>query len=117
MAELIENSMMVDHIKGRVEVNVYNPSLRPLSNALCSVSDTHKRYRRVLRLAQTLPIMKLGGWKHTTAFHNFFETNRHQTPKHDTNWYYGNREHQYNTARGVTILIIPEPKEYNKISK
>ena len=30
---------------------------------------------------QIFPISKLGGWKHTTAFHKSFENNRHQTLK------------------------------------
>ena len=31
---------------------------------------------------QTFPISKLGGWKHTTAFHKSSKTNRHQALKH-----------------------------------
>ena len=35
---------------------------------------------------------KLGGWKHTTAFHKSFKTNRHQSLKHLRQyWCYGNR--------------------------
>ena len=39
----------------------------------------------------TFPISKLGGWKHTTALHKSFKTNRHQALKHLRQyWCYGN---------------------------
>ena len=53
--ELIENSLMVDPIKGCVEVNLHNSSNCLLSSALCNVWDTHKSD------TQTFPISKLGG--------------------------------------------------------
>ena len=39
----------------------------------------------------TLPVSKLGGWKHTTAFHKLSKTNRHQALKHLRQywWCYG----------------------------
>ena len=48
----------------------------PLSNALCSV------WEKCITGTQTFPISKLGGWKHSTAFHKSFKTNRHQALKH-----------------------------------
>ena len=38
--------------------------------------------QKVHQGTQTFPISKLGGWKHTTAFHKSPKTNRHQAFKH-----------------------------------
>ena len=38
--------------------------------------------QKCIKGTQTFPISKLGGWKHTTAFHKSTEANRHQTLNH-----------------------------------
>ena len=59
-------------------------------NALFSVWDTQK----CITGTQTFLTSKLGGWKHTTAFHKLSQTNRHQTLKH-------RRQHWYNSNLSV----------------
>ena len=49
----------------------------PLSKALCSVWDTEK----CITDTKTFPLSKLGGWKHTTAFHKPSKTNTHKALK------------------------------------
>ena len=46
----------------------------PLSNAPSSVLGHTKK---CITGTQTIPISKLGGWKHTTVFHESSKTNRH----------------------------------------
>ena len=38
--------------------------------------------QKCITVTQTCPLSKLGGWKHTTAFHKSSEANRHQALKH-----------------------------------
>ena len=57
----------------------------PLSNALCTVWDTH----RSASGTQTFPISKLGGWQHTTVFHKSSKANRYQTLKHHRQYWGG----------------------------
>ena len=80
---------MVDPIKGSAEVNLKDPSLLP------TLQCTLQCMRHALKCitgTQTFPISKLGGWKHTTAFHRSSEVNRHQALKHLRQYRcYGNR--------------------------
>ena len=51
----------------------------PLSNALYSACDMHKK---CITVTQTFPISKLGGWKPSNAFHKSSVANQHQALKH-----------------------------------
>ena len=65
------------------------PASCPLSNAGCCVWDKPKSVSQVSR---QIPIIKLCGWEHTTAFLKSSRTNRHQRAKHLRQyWCYGNR--------------------------
>ena len=78
-AELIENAKMVDPFKGCTEVNLHDPNLMPtLQYTLQCEGDAQK----CITGMQTFPISKLGGLKHTTAFHKSSKTNRYQALKH-----------------------------------
>ena len=64
-------------VKGCAEVNLHNPGLLP------TLQCTLKFMRHTQEcIAGTLPflIRKLGGWKHTTAFHESYKTKRHRAP-------------------------------------
>ena len=74
--ELIENSLMVDLIKGCAEINQQDPSL--LHTIQCTL-QCMVHAQQFITGTQAFPIRKLGGWKHTTAFHKSSETNWHQT--------------------------------------
>ena len=81
---------MVDLIKGCAEINLYYPSLLPTLQ--CTLQCMlHKQM--CTTGTQTFPISKLGGWKHTTAFHKSSQANRrHQALKHLRQYRcYGNR--------------------------
>ena len=69
-AELLENSLMVDDIRICAEVNLHTdaPAQSPI-HFVMYVAHTkgHHWY-------PDHSIGKLGGWKHTTAFHKSFET-------------------------------------------
>ena len=63
--ELIQNSLMVDPIKGWAEINLYNLSLLPsLQRALQCMRNAQK----CITGTQTFPISKLGGWKHPVGW-------------------------------------------------
>ena len=88
-SELIENALIVDPIKGCTEINLHDPS--PLPTLQCTLQCMWHT-QTCITGAQKFPISKLGGWKHTTAFHKSSKTNRHQALKHlRQNWCYGNR--------------------------
>ena len=58
--------MIVYSIKGCAEINQYDPSLLPpLQCTLQCIGHAQKCITGTL----TFRITKLGGWKHTTAFH------------------------------------------------
>ena len=87
-AELIENSLMVDPIKSSTEVDLHNPGLLP---TLQCTLQCMWCIQKCITGAQTFPINKLGGWKHTTVFHKSSETKCHQMLKHLWQyWCYGN---------------------------
>ena len=46
--------------------------------------------QRVITSAKTCPISKLGGWKHTAAFHRTAKTNIHMLKHLGQYWCYGN---------------------------
>ena len=69
------NSQMVDYKKGCAEVNLHNPSLLPTPQWTLPRME-------YLQKCVSFPISKLGGWKHTTAFHKSSKMNRHQMLKH-----------------------------------
>lgn len=84
-ASLKDNYMMVDAIQSCTEVMWTILACYPLANALCKVSDKHKSSLQVPRALLSYKrrfIGKLGGWKHTFAFHESFKSNRHQALEH-----------------------------------
>ena len=103
-AKILDNSMMVDPIKGWAEINLHNPSLLPTPNALCSVWDTHKcPYTGT----QTFRISKLGCWKHTIAFQKSPETtDTRRSNSLDNTGGYGNRSVIDNRGRRWTFLNL-----------
>ena len=119
--ELLENSLVVDPIKGRAEINLQARSC-PLSTALCRVSDTHKSASQVPR-----PYRKANwvvGSMHTTAFRKSSETNRQQTLKHfRQNWCHGNlwvmaTEEEFWTVRNWgDINLSPASREISQTNK
>ena len=56
---------MVDPIKDCTENNLRDPSLLAILQWTLQCAHAQKR----ITGTQTFPISKLGGWKHTTAFH------------------------------------------------
>ena len=60
---------MIDPIKCCAEINLHDPSLLPTLQ--CTLRCMGHKQKCITGI-QTLPIGKLGGWKHTTAFHNLF---------------------------------------------
>ena len=79
---------MVDPVKGCTEVNLQDSSLLP---TLKCTLQCMGHAQKCITGTQTFPISKLGGWKHTTAFHTSSNTNRHQALIHLKHyWYYGN---------------------------
>ena len=70
---------MVDPIKGSAEVNLNDPSLLP---TLQCILQYMRHAQECITGTQSFPISKLGGWKHTTAFHESSKANRHQALKH-----------------------------------
>ena len=73
---------------------------------------------------QTFPISKLGGWKHTTAFHKLFKTNRHQVLKHLRQyWCYGqwsisgNRRGRRTFRNRGDVGLSPASREITKTNK
>ena len=70
---------MVDPIKGSTEVNLQNPKLMPTFHCAFQCMEYAQK---CLTGTQNFSKSKLGGWKHTTAFHKSSDTNRHQTLKH-----------------------------------
>ena len=75
---LIENSPMIDLIKGCTEIDLHNPDLLPTLQCTLCIGHTQKSFTG----AEFFLIKKLGGWKHITAFHKSSVTNWHQTLKH-----------------------------------
>ena len=76
---------MVDHIKGSTEINQHDPSLKPTLQCTLQRLGTQtfpSQAHWYITGTQTFPISKLGGWKHTTAFHKLSKMNRHQALKH-----------------------------------
>ena len=71
-AELMENAQMVDPIKGCTEVNLHDPSLLP---TLQCTLQCKGHAQKCITGTHTFLISKLGGWKHTTAFHKSSKTN------------------------------------------
>ena len=69
---------MVDPVKGSAEINLKDPSLLP---TLQCTLQCMRHAQKCITGSQTFPISKLGGWKHTTAFHKSSEANRHQALK------------------------------------
>ena len=65
-AELTENALMVDPIKGCTEINQHYPSLLP---TLRCTLQCMRHAQKCITGTQTFPISKLGDWKHSTAFH------------------------------------------------
>ena len=78
-AEFIENTQMVDPIKGCTEINLHDASLLP---PLQCTLQCMGHARKCITGSQTFPISKLSGWKHTTAFYKSSKMNRHQALKH-----------------------------------
>ena len=76
--ELIQNSLMVDPINGFAEINLHDPCLLP---SLQCTLQCIRQAQKCITSTLTFPISKLGGWKHTTAFHKSSGANRHQTLK------------------------------------
>ena len=75
----MENSLMVDPIKGCAEVKLRNRSiLHTLQWILQCMGHTQKHMTSI----QTFPISKLGGFNHTTAVLELSETNRYQVLEH-----------------------------------
>ena len=74
-AELIENALMVDHMKGCTEIYLHDPSL--LSTLQCTLHCTGQS-QNCITGTQTFSISKLGVWKHTTVFHKSSKTNQHK---------------------------------------
>ena len=72
-------TLMVDPIKGCAEINLYDPSLLPTLQ--CTLQCMRHAQKSIIG-TQTFPVSKLGGWKHTTAFHKSSQANRHQVLKH-----------------------------------
>ena len=66
-------------VNGCAEINLNDPSLLP--TLLCTLQCMW-RTQKCITGTQTLPISKLGGWKHTTALHKSSEPNWHQALKH-----------------------------------
>ena len=80
---------MVDPMKSYAEINLYDLSLLP--TVQCTL-QCMRRTQKCITGKQTFPISKLGGWKHTTAFHKSSEESRHQALKHLWQyWCHGNR--------------------------
>ena len=78
-AEPLENALMVDPINGSTEINLLDPTLLPtLQCTLQCMGNAQK----CITGTQTFPISKLGGWKHTAAFHKSSKMNRHQRLRH-----------------------------------
>ena len=72
--------------------------------AVNTLSVRRPHPHKVHRKCQAFPISKLGGWKHTTAFHESSKTDRHQALKHlRQHWCYGNRSVIGNRGRGWTL--------------
>ena len=70
---------MVDSIKGGTEINLHDPSLLPTHQCILQCMG---QAQTCITGTQTSLISKLGGWKHTIAFHKYSKTNRHQALKH-----------------------------------
>ena len=68
--ELIDNSLMVDQIKGRAEIILSDPSL--LHTPQCTL-QCMGHSQKCITGTHTFTISKLFGWKHTTVFHKSFE--------------------------------------------
>ena len=80
---------MVDPIKGSAEINLHDSSLLP---SLQCTLQCMRHTQKCITDIQTIPISKLGGWKHTTVFHKSSEANRHSVLKHLRQYRcYGNR--------------------------
>ena len=61
------------------EINLYDPSLLPILQ--CTLQCI-RHVQKCITGTQTIPISKLGSWKHITAFHKSSEANRHQVLKY-----------------------------------
>ena len=103
---------MVDPINGRAEINLYNPSF--LRSLQCTL-QCMRHAQKCITGTQTFPISKLGGWKHTTAFHKSSEANRHRALEHLRQYRcYGNRPAVCNRGRrwifgiGVTLACLQQ---------
>ena len=80
---------MDDPIKCCAEINLYRPSLLPTLQCTLQCMRQAQKY---ITGTQTLPISKLYGRKHTTAFHKSSQAHRHQTLNyHRQYWSYRNR--------------------------
>ena len=120
---------MVNPIKGRTEINLHDPSILPtLQCTLQCMGHTEM----CITGTQTIPISKLGGWKHTIAFQWCAPlTNRYQMLKLLRQyWCYGNRsvignrgrwftfrnwgEIGLSSARRETSQTNKQPKHYTK---
>ena len=66
---------MVDPINGCTEVNLHDPSLLP---TLQCTLQCLEHSQKCITGTPTFSVHKLGGRKHTTAFHKSSKTNRHQ---------------------------------------
>ena len=73
---------------------------------------------------QTFPISKLGGWKHTTAFHKSSEANRHQALKHLRQYrcygnlsVVGNRGGRWTLWNRLDIGLSPASRETTQANK
>ena len=113
--ELIENSLVVALSKATMKSIWTILASCLLSNALCSVWDTHKSASPVPM--QTFPISKLGGWKHSTTVRKSSETNLHLTLKHFRQyWCYGNLSVFDNREGLWPVSSRPRklPKHYKK---
>ena len=71
----MENAPIVDRINGYTEANLHDQSLLP---TLQCTLQCMGHAQECITGDQTFPISKLGGWKHTTAFHKSPKMNRHQ---------------------------------------
>ena len=70
---------MVDPVNGSTEINQRDPSLLPTLQ--CTLQCVGHPQKCIIG-TQTFPISKLGGWKHTTAFHKSLKMYIQQALKH-----------------------------------
>ena len=113
--KLIENSLMVDAIKGGVVINLHDTNLLPtLSSTLKCMGHEQK----CIAGTQTFPISKLGGWKYTIGSINCpRQTNTRQYWCHG-NWPpIGNRGGLWTFQNLGDIVLSPANRETTVTNK